>query len=68
MLGRGPVALNSAHAWKVVSNVLQSANCEGTKRQNHSYEDSPQTGNDEDTHVVHLHQVDDITNNECEYD
>ena len=51
--------------------VKCSATCKvfkGTTCQNHNYEDSPLSGNDEDTHVMHLHQVDDSTDSECEYD
>ena len=42
--------------------------CEGDTRQNHNYEDSLLSGNDEDTHVTHLHQADDNTDSEREYD
>ena len=43
--------------------------CEGTTMcQNYNYEDSPLSGNDEDTYFMHLHQVDDSTDSECEYD
>ena len=42
--------------------------CEGTTYQNHNYEDSSLFGNDEDTHIMHHHQVKDNTDSDCEYD